>query len=287
MKALVGIDFSRSSLAAADWVARWFLPEDRVALAYCIQVPPTPSFYRVHDDLHDTIVQHAQGEARKSLDPLLQEFGRERTEAHVETGPPADTLPRVAKDVEADILAVGPHGHTPPLQGFFGSTASRLIRFSEMPVLVVEQAKPRVPKRVLIAMDDGALTPRVSEVGVAMARRHGSDVLGLYVFEEILAGLPVLRGPTGDLDLGAGIADTAEYWIKELLEDTGAPRERIQARAVQGHVGTAICDAAKEDVDLIVMGTHGKALAGQSIGSVARYVVGHAPCPVLVVPQSA
>jgi nucleotide-binding universal stress UspA family protein len=53
-----------------------------------------------------------------------------------------------------------------------------------------------------------------------------------------------------------------------------------------GHVHDLIIqEAKKRDIDLIVMGTHGKSgLRGLFVGSVAQKVIGHAPCPVLVVP---
>jgi nucleotide-binding universal stress UspA family protein len=43
--------------------------------------------------------------------------------------------------------------------------------------------------------------------------------------------------------------------------------------------------AKKNNIDLIVMGTHGRnALSKLVMGSVTRQVIGHAPCAVLVVP---
>ena len=50
----------------------------------------------------------------------------------------------------------------------------------------------------------------------------------------------------------------------------------------------AICDyAVKHDVDLIVIGTHGRTgVSRLLIGSVAEKVVRHASCPVLVVPHA-
>ena len=46
-----------------------------------------------------------------------------------------------------------------------------------------------------------------------------------------------------------------------------------------------IKEAKEKDIDLIIIGTHGKTgLKRLLIGSVAQKVVGYAPCPVLVVP---
>ena len=95
----------------------------------------------------------------------------------------------------------------------------------------------------------------------------------------------MFTGPSGDVDLEEGLRETAQAWLKEVLVDAGIPRPRVTMEAATGRAGAAICEAAEADVDLIVMGTHGAPLAGPTLGSVARYVVGHAPCPVLVVPR--
>jgi nucleotide-binding universal stress UspA family protein len=47
-----------------------------------------------------------------------------------------------------------------------------------------------------------------------------------------------------------------------------------------------IQEAKEKEIDLIVMGTHGKSgIKRVLMGSVAQNVIGHAPCPVLVVPN--
>lgn len=62
----------------------------------------------------------------------------------------------------------------------------------------------------------------------------------------------------------------------------------ILAVAMDGNPSHAIYDyAARHDVDLIVMGNHGRTgLAHFFLGSVAEKVVHHAPCPVLIVPHN-
>jgi nucleotide-binding universal stress UspA family protein len=76
----------------------------------------------------------------------------------------------------------------------------------------------------------------------------------------------------------------------EELEQLLTRPEREQYRAafvtVTGSPPVAIADhARREDIDLIVMGTHGRGpVAHLLIGSVAENVVRTAPCPVLTVP---
>ncbi|MGI9627966.1 MAG: universal stress protein [Longimicrobiales bacterium] len=284
MKALIGVDFSPASTAAGDWVSRWFLPETPLAVAYSVEVPRGPTFTRAHDGGHELIAERAKAEAEKALAPLVQEFGPERTEAIVGRGAPSEALMEVARDWGADVVAIGPHGHSPFLSGSFGSTASYVVRAGSVPVLVVRAANSRPPKRVLVAIDDHGITAEVLSWAKRIFDMHDCDVIGFYDFDMLLEGLPVFSGPSGDVDLEVGLVDTANAWLKESLVDAGIPTARVSTAVAQGRAGSEICAAAADNVDLIVMGTHGAALAGPSVGSVARYVIGHAPCPVFVVP---
>ena len=284
MKTLIGIDFSQPGVGAGDWVSRWLLPDAPLVLAYSIQVPASPSFTSVHDEGHDVIVDRAREEAQRALAPIVQEFGPERTEVAVGEGPPADALLRMADRVEAELVVVGPHGHGP---GLLGSTAAQLIRSSPIPVLVVREPASRAPRRILVAVDDQDMTTAVLAWAKRIHDLHPGDVTGLYVYETLLAGLPVFSGPSGEVDLAVGLEDAAGRWLKEVLTDAGIPEGHMAAQVGQGHAGAEICAAAEDqEADLIIMGTHGRPLAGPTIGSVARYVVGHAGCPVLVIPKS-
>jgi nucleotide-binding universal stress UspA family protein len=54
----------------------------------------------------------------------------------METGKPVDTIPRVAKREKSDLILIGAHGRHKIREYLLGSTASHLIRRSELPVLV-------------------------------------------------------------------------------------------------------------------------------------------------------
>ncbi|MBT4867638.1 MAG: universal stress protein, partial [Planctomycetaceae bacterium] len=69
------------------------------------------------------------------------------------------------------------------------------------------------------------------------------------------------------------------------LQDAGVSGGRMLTPA-----GTPFVEivrlAREEDVDLVVVGTHGRgAVAHMLLGSVAEKVVRKSPCPVLTVPQ--
>ncbi|NNM33328.1 MAG: universal stress protein [Gemmatimonadetes bacterium] len=283
MRILMGIDFSAAGVAAADWVARWLAPQAPLALAFVVDVPASPGFTSEVDEGHSVIEKTAEEEAIRALTPLVQEFGPDRAEVLVGKGSPGDRLLRLASQWNADLIGVGPHGHNPGLSGFFGSTASRLIRQSPLPVLVVREPTSSTPSRILVALDDGPVGPDVAQWGKRVASLNESLRIGLYVYETLVEGLPGAVAPTADPGLPVAVETAAHDWLGEMLEADGAGEHRTLVSS--GRAGSEICRAAEaEEAHLIVMGTHGAPFAGGTFGSVARYVIGHAPCPVLVVP---
>jgi len=73
--------------------------------------------------------------------------------------------------------------------------------------------------------------------------------------------------------------------LEQQLEPHVVVKLPVERAVVSGAAHRAICDYAREhDIDLIVMGTHGRTgLAHVTLGSVAERVLRGAPCPVLVV----
>lgn len=78
----------------------------------------------------------------------------------------------------------------------------------------------------------------------------------------------------------------AEQYVQRLAEELRADGIRVAgARAIDGPAGRTIVEvAAAEHIDAIVMASRGRGGVRRFVlGSVADYVVRHAPCPVLLV----
>lgn len=72
--------------------------------------------------------------------------------------------------------------------------------------------------------------------------------------------------------------------IRAVLGDHDDPR--LSAEVVHGAPGEALC-AASAQAQLLVLGSHGHGpLVGTVAGSVARYCVRHAACPVVIIPAT-
>jgi universal stress protein A len=126
-------------------------------------------------------------------------------------------------------------------------------------------------KRILVPHDFSETSAAAVTYAVALARHFGAELSFLHVGDRnysetrdvspIHDALLAILSPSDRLELNPA------FYVK-----TGFPAAEIVRFASDG------------DIDLIVMGTHGRGFIGHALmGSVAESVVRTAPCPVLTV----
>ena len=135
-------------------------------------------------------------------------------------------------------------------------------------------------KRILAATDFSEYSNEAIEHACALADTFSSELHLLHVLESHISSTPVFGA---GLALSPRVQESREAAEKG-LEQVAPGREAIRATA-EGPPFLEILRYAKDnDVDLIVLGTHGRSgLAHVMLGSVAERVVRKAPCPVLTV----
>jgi nucleotide-binding universal stress UspA family protein len=104
-----------------------------------------------------------------------------------------------------------------------------------------------------------------------------------------LNALAVVSGtPPVEVSLPLAAAAASDRWLEGAVA-AGVPRDQASSEVVPGEPTREILDAARRlDADLIIMGRRSSGnLRRAVLGSVVEAVLGSAPCPVLVVPESA
>jgi universal stress protein A len=147
--------------------------------------------------------------------------------------------------------------------------------------------KPTIT-RILVPTDFSETSDAALEWAKTIAETLGASLHLLHVFED-----PFLTGAFATVDAYAPIAPaTGAALLQDVTEQLAhrlSAEEKARFRAteeiVTGISGPAIIDYARhQDIDLIVMGTHGRTgMAHLLMGSVAERVVRLAPCPVMTV----
>jgi nucleotide-binding universal stress UspA family protein len=137
--------------------------------------------------------------------------------------------------------------------------------------------------KILFPSDFSHTGDAALEMATALARDAGATLVIVHVEEHPMA--------YGGGDVYYGVAEPATADLLRMLEDIkpADPQVPYQHRLITGTPASAIVRLAEdENIDMIVMGTHGRSgLSRLLMGSVAEAVVRHAKCPVLTYKQPA
>ena len=294
MKILLAIDGSASAARATELVGSVAWPPGSTIRVLSVVQPlmagslSMPGTVAAPDGL-DHIAGAARAEAKRvaaAAAARLRAPDRSATE-WVADGRPATVIVEMVKDFMPDLVVLGNRGRGGIASTALGSVSSEVVEHSPVSVLV---ARTPTISRIVLADDgsaDAAVARRLVEV---MPGFHGMPVRIVTVEERTSAWYgwlqPVSPGTAQEFeDSIAG--DRKRYSAlassdAEALTTLGHKAER-DVRV--GDPGSEIVAAAKEDgADLIVMGTRGQTgLTRMLMGSVARKVLQHAACSILVV----
>jgi nucleotide-binding universal stress UspA family protein len=142
-----------------------------------------------------------------------------------------------------------------------------------------------LPKQILVPIDFSETAAAALDYSKALAAAVGAALHVLHVMDDPLLGfkLPdhVCPIPTIRKFLEQ---EASDHMSKDLTADE-QKKFRAELISVWGSPYLKVIEYAKDhDIDLIVMGTHGRGMIGHLLlGNVAERVVRHASCPVLVI----
>ena len=142
-------------------------------------------------------------------------------------------------------------------------------------------------KNVLVATDFGEAAETALAYGRELAGRFGATLHALHVAENVyITAFGSETYASFAPDLQRELQESAHRRLKDAIGVTGPGEPKtIPAVMTSSSPAFAIIDYANEhDIDLIVMGTHGRGTLGHFLmGSVAERVVRLAGCPVLTI----
>ena len=142
-------------------------------------------------------------------------------------------------------------------------------------------------KKILCALDLSDQSESVAEYAVMLAKMSGASIVAVYA-APTLTQYTGFHVPPNTIDSFVGeIVSGAEKAMTQFVSENFEGVE-TKAEVVVGYAAEEILEiAAKEDADLIVMGTHGrKGIDRILFGSVAERVVKNSHVPVLTIRPS-
>lgn len=296
MRILLATDGSTAAAQARDLVAA--LPWRKGGRVRIVSVAPTrteilgvPWTVDVLPDA-DQLEDEVLRVNRDALETAEREIRSARSDLVIEPvltrGRPASAILDEARSMPADLIVVGHRGHGRWEEILLGSVSSEVVDHAPCPVLVArdERLGP------ILFADDGSPSARMAErVLTTWPMFSGLPVTVLTVAEE---GYPYAAA------LGPGLYSEAmaQYAISthELERITQEANDAAVARLREAGLATTglireggaaheiVAVAREREAGLIVVGSRGQTgLRRLILGSVARNVLLHAPCSVLVV----
>lgn len=238
----------------------------------------------VDDALPLRIVQEITTDATQSL----TRFGETLAEGvpfevRLLAGDPTEVIIAQSKEVNADLLILGTHRDRDFLGLLRETTAQRVTRLVEAPVLIAADREERAYEAVVLGAD---FSPNAT-AGAALAAllAPGAEITPVHALHVPYRGM---------LTHGGGLDDMLETFSKEPRENdaqwrrsTDLPDQLAATQIVEGSAAEALSQVARrKDAHLIVVGAHGR--VGQMrafLGSVAADLMRAPPCDVLIVRQ--
>jgi nucleotide-binding universal stress UspA family protein len=144
-------------------------------------------------------------------------------------------------------------------------------------------------KNILVATDFGEAADSALTYGRELATRFDATLHVLHVAENVyITAFGAETYASFAPDLQRDIEQNAQRRLHEaVLDSDGSGPRTVPIVMTSSSPAFAIIDYARaHDIDLIIMGTHGRGALGHILmGSVAERVVRLAPCPVLTIRQ--
>lgn len=139
-------------------------------------------------------------------------------------------------------------------------------------------------KKILVPTDASEHSRRALKKAIEMARTIHADILLLHVSYTPQAywGYAISYGITVTDEQ---LEQTGELALEATLTGIDTSQVVLNKKVEFGHPVTVILEQIKkEDIDLVIMGSHGYgAIAGSVLGSVSQRVLQRASCPILII----
>lgn len=289
---LCPVDFSEISQHALDHasaIALWY--QARLTVLYVYANRPTM-------DLPPLVLEAADRERLLSdLRQMAAAVPREvEVEFRVEEADSAhgEILAQL-QVTHADLLVLGTHGRSGVERLFLGSVTEKVVRKAPCPTLVVPPRAPDVPAgtpiqfhRILCAVDFSDSSLHALAYAISLAKEADARLTLLHVVEfpaALMQEQAILEKDVSRIRDAA--AAGARRRLNDLIPDQARTYCTVETTVVDGRAYREILrHAAERNVEVVVMGVHGRGALEMVFGSTTHHVVRASVCPVLIVRPS-
>jgi nucleotide-binding universal stress UspA family protein len=235
------------------------------------------------------LARHFRAELGRELGRAAWKGTRPRLTTDFRFGKPFVEIVRAARETGADLIVLGAHGRRGVRESVVGTTAEKVIRKGELPVLVVKRPARRAYGRVLVAVDFGEPSRRALELALRVVPEAGARLDLLHAYGPLSEVRLAQAGLEGLLGQGFPENPRQQFERVRVAMDRFLAGADLRGRAAVIHLQEGSpqvrLPAAVRSLraGLLVVGTHGrKGLAHALLGSVAETAIREAASDVLV-----
>jgi len=289
----VATDFSAPARLAVD--RAWLLAArhgSRLTLLHALGLDVLAPWRALLSERYAALGSSLHTEAQGQLDALVAEVAAASppalpvdAQAVVQDGLAGWTVPDWVRAHVPDLLVVGARGSSGFKRWVLGSTASKLLRKSACPVLVVKSAEAKPYRRTVVAVDFSVASARSIEMARLLAPE--ADLVLLHAYEVPFEGKMAFAGVSQEL-IRQYRRDAHEQGVQRLAElaaSVGLQPGDYVGFVVEGDPANLLLQHQElHRGDLIVMGKHGTHVTEELLlGSVTQRVIDETQVDLLVV----
>ena len=145
-------------------------------------------------------------------------------------------------------------------------------------------------RHILVATDFSEYGLAALKKGLELAKPFDAEVTLMHAAEtlstDMYSGVGELAVPVmvNNPELEKKQLERINKKLDQIVTKMDIPKEYVKTVVIEGHPVDAILEfAIQNDIDLIVMGSHGRRGLARLLGSSTNGVINHAPCDVLSV----
>lgn len=276
---LVGVDGSEAAAAALRWAGRFaHAVGSEVVVASAFE----PHQAELPPERYDALEDEAERRLETEWSAPLDGSGAQHRSLLLRGAP--DGLLQAVEDEDADMLVVGPRGHSRFSQLHIGSVTHHLAHYTRRPLAIVPTpGADAMFDRMVVGVDGSEGSKYAVQWCTEVALATGAQVIAVHVLEPLVEWVPESYPRSWRRHTERAIHDS---WTAP-LRDAGVS---VQVHIVDRiHPVAALVDVIdKEAAGLVVLGTRGiGGFLNLKLGRVPIQLVHHTQLPTVLVPAPA
>jgi nucleotide-binding universal stress UspA family protein len=236
----------------------------------------------------ERLLEEEAKRAVESIATLAQTHLASQITTAVESGIPFQTINDYVDTHDIDLIVMGTQGRTGFERVVLGSVAEKTLRTATVPIVtvtpdgdIVEIGDQRY-ENVLLPTDGSEGAELAVEWAITLAEVYDATIHTVYSVDASRFG-----GAEGSAEIYDELEQTGQAALETVHERAREADVSVVGNIASGPAARTILTYSEDrDIDLIVMGTHGRSgLTRYLTGSVTETIVRNAAVPVCCVPM--